>query len=63
MARQSTTERALRHLIRRATRRRDGTMLVLLFHELGLVYEEEEEQSGVESAEKSGDVAWGQLTA
>lgn len=61
MARQSTTERALRHLIRRATRRRDGTMLVLLFHELGLVYEEE--QSGQESAEKSGDVAWGQLTA
>lgn len=60
-AKQSTTERAIRHLIRRATKARDWTMLVLLFHELGTLWEQEAGEAN-ENGSKSGDLAWAQLT-
>jgi hypothetical protein len=55
-AKQSTTERAIRHLIRRATKARDWTMIVLLFHELGTLWEQEAGEAN-ENGSKSGDLA------
>jgi len=63
MTRQASpeTERALKHLIKRATRSRDWSMLVMLFHELGLLYQEEEGELP-ENNRSSGDLAWVHLS-
>lgn len=61
MAAQNQDERAIRRLIKRAIGRRDFSMLVMLFHELGLVFLEQEDSETEERL--SGDVAWDYMTA
>lgn len=58
---QSQDERSLRRLIKRSLARRDFTMLVMLFHELGIVFLEESGEQ--EATRTSGDIAWDHMKA